>query len=523
MKYFKRLIAGAFLAVLCLAGYWYYWNKNVIAVNIAYTSDGHGHIRPSKAFWEEENPMVGGFGSLKTYLNNFEEPYILTDSGDFFQGTPEGMLTEGELVVKLMNKLGYDALAAGNHDFDLGKEKLRTLTEIAEFPVLGANIFEKDTGSIPAYLEKNIILDYPSADINIGLTGVITPAMEELSISDNIEGLEFRSPVEIVNKNAGSLKEKGADIVVVLSHQGVKRDIKMAEELKNVDVILGGHTHRRIEKPLKINDILIFQPGSNFNNIGKLKFYYNTRNKKPVAFFNTLELLYTEKYKPDPGITEFIKNNVDKLDVPLDKKIGKATEELTHYLTGEQERHGELPLGNWQTDLMREFAEADFAFHNIGGIRATIPRGDIKVRDIWQLSPFGNTLVKMNLTGQQIKKLLEHSAAKDTFGLQVSGLKVIYNSSLPEGNRVLNIIDTATAEDGEDEPREKELDLEDEYTVVTNSFLAQGGDGYTVFKQGEEVEELPDLLRDVQIDYIKENSTVTARVEERLTNISLEN
>ncbi|MFW6172161.1 MAG: bifunctional metallophosphatase/5'-nucleotidase [Elusimicrobiota bacterium] len=499
---------------ICAGSYGIFWNRSVSGLNFIFTSDGHGHILPSKAYWKKDNPDIGGLSAVDSYLKTVNPPYILTDSGDFFQGTPEGISTKGSLVVKLMNVLEYDALAVGNHDFDFGLEVLRDLSRSADFPFLCANVKEKDTKAIPAYFKDHIIKELNG--VKIGVIGVITPNMDKLTIEENIKGLSFYSQKEDINKITKQIQEKGVKINILLSHLGVDKDKKIADELDDIDVILGGHTHKRLDPPIKVDRTIICQPGYNFVNIGHLKLYYSKIEDKLLSYSHKLVPLYKEKYPGTERIDNILKTDLKDVKEKMAQVIGESKVYMTNHLTGEAKKHGELAIGNWQTDLMRETLETDFAFQNTGGIRASIPKGEITLRDMWEISPFGNTLVEMTMTGKQIRKLLEQSAARKYSKLQVSGLKMVYNDSLPVGKRVLNII----VED--EEGQKKEIEDDREYLIVTNSFLAQGASGYTVFKQGTEVNETSIVLRDLEIKYIKENSPIYAEVEGRLINVSME-
>ena len=513
MEHLKRLFLFLLVIFLSVGSYFLYWRSNVRRLEFIFTSDGHGSILPERAYWRDENPDIGGLGALSTFLKGISAPYILTDSGDIFQGTPEGVLTEGRVVIRLMNHLGYDAAALGNHEFDLGQEVLSSLASDADFPLLGANIRESDTGGIPGYLSPYTVKTLNGIDV--GIIGVITPGMDKISIPKNIENLEFMDTVPVISSAAEVLREKGVEIIVVLSHCGLKHDLKVAEELKGeVDLILGGHTHRRLYNPRIKGRVLVCQPGSNFNYAGRLALFYCERENRTLSYAHRLEPLYIEKYPPDGETDIIIEEYTADVSEKLNEVIGESLRRLPGSLTGEDLFHRELALGNWQADVMREVLETDFAFQNTGGIRGDIPEGEIKVRDIWTLSPFGNHLVKMELTGAQIRALLEQSAAQEYSFLQVSGLQVLYNSSLPEGGRVLNVIAV--------DPEGERYEIEDEgsYTVATNSFLAQGGDGYTVFTEGEEISEKELLLRDVLIDYIREKSPVYAEKEGRIINVS---
>ncbi len=512
MDYIKRLSALIFLCFLSAGIYFIYWSSNVSKVEIVFTTDGHGHILPSRAHWEDDGRFIGGLSALGGFLETIKEPYLLTDSGDIYQGTPEGFLTRGTAIVEIMNVLGYDTLAVGNHDFDHGRENLISLSSIADFPFLGANIIDAATGQEPDFISPGFIKNIN--DINIGIAGVITEDMENLVFSEHIKGLEFISASESLESEIRRLKDEGAHIIVVLSHMGLEDDMQLART-REIDAILGGHTHRLLKEPQIAGRTLITQAGSNFTHAGRLSLYYSRPAGRILSFSHALVPLYVDKYGQYDAVEKIIDNRLADVVSEMSRIIGQSEIRMSRSLTGEAAQHGELAIGNFQADIMRAVAGADIAFQNTGGIRADIPKGDITVRDIWNLSPFGNSIITMNLSGMQLKELLELSAAHRYSRLQISGLRMIYNSSLPRGRRVLNVF--VMTDEGEET-----LDLEEKYKVATNSFLAQGGDGYSTFRNGEDVTDTSILLREAQIEYIEKNSPVTASCSERIVNVSIE-
>ncbi len=513
MKYFKRLLLLLGIIGIAAGSYLYYFNRNVSRVDIIYTSDGNGNVLPSIDYNKEGHPKIGGLAVLGGYLSEIQVPYILTDSGDIFQGTPEGILSKGELLIDIMNVLGYSAAVAGNHDFDLGQETLKNLAGSANFPILGANILKTETGLVPGYLNSHAT--YNLYNLTIGLIGVTTENMKQISLKENIDGLEFPPPAQVIVNSVEQLKNT-ADIIVLLSHRGLEEDKELASRINGVDLILGGHSHIPVRKAIIKNNILISQPGCHFKYAGRIALYYSWSEDKVLTYRESMTPLYVQDFKSDSRIKNIIKTGMEDIGEEMTKVIGRSERRISKNLSGEERKHGELPLGNWQTDLMRKETKSDFAFQNSGGIRADIPKGDITVRNIWKLSPFGNTLVTMKLTGRQVKELLEQSAAHDYSRLQVSGLKMIYNDSMPKGKRVLNII----IKDKEGE--KQEIDPEEEYKVVTNSFLSAAGDGYTLFNEGSDVKDSSLLLRDLEIEYIKKNSPISAKGEGRLINVSMD-
>jgi len=517
MNYFKRIFFLLFLLFLSAGVYALYWNSGVSPVTFVFTADGYGHILPSKALDRKKNTGIGGFSVLNGCLSQLKKPYILTDSGDVFQGTPEGVLTRGKIVIDLMNMSGYDAAAIGNHEFDYGKQTFKELAELADFPFLGTNIRTEELYSVPGYLKKYLVKTVNG--VNVILFGTAHPEMEKIAVKENIEGLVFEDAAVSLNAAINEINSQGVDcgIIVLLSHMGIKNDMETLSKAKEIDVVLSGHYVSELEKPLRKDRKIICYPGGNFRKLGYLRLYYSKKEKKILSFYHKLIPLYTDMYPSDPRVDERISRESKKISREFEKVIGSSKVMLSRHLSGDERKHGELALGNWQTDIMRQAFEADFAFNNTDSIRGSIPAGNITIRDIWQLSPFGYSLVTMTLKGSEIKELLEQSVSREYSRLQMSGLKVVYNDSLPPGQRVLNII-VETAE-GE----KAELDPEEEYSVVTNSYLYRSGDGYTVFSRGRDVTESSVLLRDLEIEFIKKNSPIYAKTEKRLLNVSLEN
>ena len=164
----------------------------------------------------------------------------------------------------------------------------------------------------------------------------------------------------------------------------------------------------------------------------------------------------------------------------------------------------ETLLGNWQTDVMREFAKADVAFHNRGGMRADLEKGPVTLRDIYLVSPFENTIVTMDLSGEEIKAMLERGLSGGFGPLQVSGLKIVYDPSRPRGQRVLEVSTGG-----------KPLEPRKIYKAATNSFVASGGDDYLGLK-AKNLRDTGVNLRDAEVDFIRKRSPISARIEGRI-------
>ncbi len=238
---------------------------------ILHTNDTHSTIEPFPSK-HSKFPNMGGVSKRHTILQKIrseEEHVLLLDAGDIFQGTPYFNTFNGELEMKLMSLLQYDAATMGNHDFDIGLEGFLNAQQFANFPFLCANYDFSETilsGKTKAYQI------FHKAGIKIGVFGVGV-ALKGLVSEDKYGNTRYLDPISTANKIASDLKSKGCDLVICLSHLGfeyenksINSDRKLAAETENIDLILGGHTHTFFDKPLvlknsKNKDVLVNQVG----------------------------------------------------------------------------------------------------------------------------------------------------------------------------------------------------------------------------------------------------------------------
>lgn len=488
-------LAGALLIVASAALYFFRFDPAAAKITIFHTNDVHGHILPSGD--------AGGSAVLSNYLKAQKSPYLLLDAGDVFQGTPEGDLTGGEVPIRIMNELGYDAMTLGNHEFDKGQKQLKKLIEISNFSVLGANVIDKRTKQIVKWLEPYYIKEIYG--VKIGILGLVTSAMPYITMPEVRRGLEFETEIDAAKKYMPELKQK-CDIVIALTHMGVESDVLLAKNVDGIDAIVGGHTHSFLNKPVIINKTAIVQAGASGKCVGKLTL--KIKNKKVERIKYDLIPLSKNKYGENEEIKKLIEILIGGLSKTMETVIGSSSQKLSHTL-GALGKNGELPLGNWQADVFRKTTNSAVAFHNIGGIRSDLPEGKITLRHIYELSPFGNTIYTMKLTGAQIKEILENSVSGKFGMLQISGLKFKYDRNKKEGERVVEIIVGS-----------KPISPKKYYSVATNSFIAKGGDGFDTFKKGKDIRDTGIIDRDSQIGWLKKYSPVISKIEDRIVNIT---
>ena len=512
MKRRKSILFGIILFLLSV----FSAHGEPVEVRILYVNDFHGFAEPYQPLGSDE--MLGGIAYLAGRANELrrEKPSLLFSAGDMIQGNNWANLSQGESVIELMNEMGFDAMVLGNHEFDFGQDVLRKRISEAKFPVLGANV--EGLGNLKPYVIKNL------EGVKVGIIGVVTEDVPISTHPRNVAGLKFMSPIDTVEKYIAEVRNK-ADLTVILSHIGYPVDRILAERVKGADVIVGGHSHTKIENPVKVGNTIIVQAWEHGKALGVLDL--TVENGKIIGFEGHLEEIKPRIGKGDKAALAMVEKYEEKVNAVLNERVGEAEVDLD----GENVRRRETNLGDLIADIMRHASGADVTIINGGGIRTSIKKGGIKVKDIYSVSPFDNYIVAIKLTGKQIREALEHgvSAVEEEEGRfpQVSGLSFKYSASNKRGSRVKEVLIAGQPID----PGQQE------YIVATNDFLAAGGDGYKAF--GEAIKASKDFLiiggmmkgekvaysdsgrwlRDVVVDYLKEMRRIAPKVEGRIIEV----
>lgn len=474
---------------------------SVISLKIIHMNDLHGHLNPAVDKTASAQSMTGGaayFGAM-VLKEKAADPQgaILLSAGDMFQGTPVSNVFRGKPVTEIMNYLGFDAMALGNHEFDWGWPELRKMESQARFPYLAANLANKD-GSAVRGIKKAIYLERKS--IKVAVIGIITPETPVSTNPKNVKDFKFQEPEKILPGLIGEARAAGASLVIVLSHCGLDRDRAIAERVPGIDIIVGGHSHTAVMPPSVAGKTIIVQAGSWGNYLGVLNLELDTATGKILKYsHDSLKpVIAGPDIAPDKKINEIIRKYSDKIKKEFSRVVGRTGTDLL------RNPDGESNLGDLICDALRSDAAAQAAFYNSGGIRADIFKGKIRLEQAFEVMPFDNVTVSMDLTGARIREILEHSAGREFGILQVSGMKVKINPSNPKGGRVVEALING-----------RPLEPEKTYRVVTNEFLAAGGDRYVSFRQGKNIV-YGDDVRDVFIRHLEKHSPVSPRVEGRI-------
>lgn len=500
MKRLNIVLCSIFLLLLSVS----IAHGEQVGITILYLNDFHGFAEPYKPFGSDE--MYGGIAYLAGEVDHLrkEKASLLLSAGDMIQGNNWTNLFRGESTIELMNLMRFDAMVVGNHEFDFGQDVLRRRISESKFPVLGANVEGLDL--LKPFLIKEL------NGVRVAIIGVVTEDTLISTYPRNVAGLRFVSPIDTVEKYIKELKDR-SDMVVVLSHIGNPADRILAENVRGIDVIVGGHSHTKLTKPVMVRNTIIVQAWEHGKSLGVLDLM--VEGGKIVKFEGCLEEIKPKTGKADPTALAVVKKYREKEEALLNEKVGEAEVDLD----GENVRRMETNLGNLISDIMRYTSEADVTIINGGGIRASIKKGELRVKDVYSVLPFENYIVAIKLTGKQIREALEYgvSGVEDEEGgfPQVSGLTFEYSRSERKGLRIKKV-----------SIQGKLIDLDKEYIVATNDFLAAGGDGYKVFAEagmmkGEKVvyNSSGQWLRDTVVEYIKGMKRVAPKVEGRIVEI----
>jgi len=482
-------------------------------IQILHTNDIHGHL-------DITDTVQGGSGSfsqgglvamaqqIEKLRGRAPDRTLLVDAGDAWQGTYISNENKGQAITQIMSLLKYDAQAVGNHDFDWGQDVLRQRTQEASFPFLCANCADQ-SGAVPSYLKPYAVKDL--GVVKVAMIGLILPGAASIIKDTSIAGLRFLPLAETVRKYLPEMKQK-ADLMVAITHVGLEPlvlegDRALATAVPELDVIVGGHSHTALRAATTVGTTIIVQTGAYTANLGDLELVIDPATKKvaaaPTRSNELISVAGTGGAKSD--VVQRIQAIVDER-----KAVGKKyTERIVGRIVSPLDNpRAECGLGNMIADGLLEYGrsqnwKSDVAFYNMGGVRAPLPAGEITYGQLYQVLPFTNVVMSLDMTGKQLRAVFE--AASGSAGrLHVGGASFAYHFENPAGQRLLN----ATVGG-------KPLDDTKLYRVVTIDYLFGGGDGHTEFKDATNP-----IYGDIEVDavsaYMTAHSPLDPKVEGRI-------
>ncbi|MEK7857624.1 MAG: bifunctional UDP-sugar hydrolase/5'-nucleotidase [Elusimicrobiota bacterium] len=459
-----------------------------VKIVVFHTNDIHGWIMPREEGEGAQKRSVGGAAALAAVIRKERGPKLVLDAGDWFQGTPEGTLSRGQAMVDVFNAVGYDAVTPGNHDYDLGEKNLQALVAGLKMPVLGANVRKSFDGKRVGYLKPWIVKKV--GGVKVGIFGLVTSRMRLWSFSENIAGLEFSREVDAAKEAVAALRALGATVIIAVTHMGFERpdvpvfegDQTLAAEVEGIDLIVGGHSHTVLKEPFRdpVHGTWIVQAGTTLAAVGRATLEVDPATGKVLHASGRLIELDVDKTGEAPLVKEAVRVHQAAVSKIFDTVVATATVALS------RNRDAESALGDWMMDCQRAFAKTDVALQNGGGIRADMAKGPVTLRTLFDIMPFDNRLVKVTMTGKDLRATLDHGVALAKI-VQVSGLTVVYSRAAKPGQRLTAV-------------RIGRMDMLEParlYSVAANDFMVQGGDGYAGFEGAEKVEPTGTLVRDI--------------------------
>jgi 2',3'-cyclic-nucleotide 2'-phosphodiesterase (5'-nucleotidase family) len=479
------------------------------------------HTNDTHAYVEQFPKLITAVNELRSQKENS----LLLNAGDVFSGTLYFRQYLGLADLYFMNLLGFDAMTLGNHEFDKDSATLANFIKHAEFPIVSSNVNmaqDADLGplfnnSIGGTNEQGEIFPAIIKEVygeEVGILGLTTE--DTAFLANPGDDIVFENAVEKANETVAMLEAKGVDKIIALSHLGYQPDLEFAEKVDGIDVIVGGHSHTKLDAPVvveKEEPTVIVQANEYLKYLGVLDV---TFDENGVIAAYTGELKDLAAYTEDAAA----KAKVEEFKAPLTELQKQVVGNTSVPLDGERAdvRSKETNLGNLIADGMaakaNEFIPTYIAMQNGGGIRASIDQGDITLGEVLTVLPFGNNLVTLDLTGDEILAALEHSVSAPGQGafMQVSGLKFKYDPAKPIGERVWYV--EALTADGYEELQQDKL-----YRVATNAFTADGGDGYSMFKSAKDEGRITELyIVDFEVftSYLEKFNPVSPQVEGRI-------
>ncbi len=493
-------------------------------LTILHTNDFHARFEPISKYdsgcsedSNAEGKCFGGSARLVTALADARartNNSILVDGGDQFQGTLFYTYYKGKLAAEMMNKLGYDAMTVGNHEFDDGPEVLRGFMDAVDFPVLMSNADFSGEELLADKLLKSTVIERGGE--KIGLIGLTPQDTDELASPG--PNIIFTDPSQAVQGEVDKLTEMGVNKIIVLSHSGYGVDQKVAANTTGVDVIVGGHSNTYLSNtsdraegpyPTMVGNTAIVSAYAYGKFLGELNVTFNDAGEIVEA---TGEPIIMDAAVAEDEAT---KARIAEAAAPLDEIRNRVVAEAAESIDGERGscRAAECTMGNLIADAMLDRVKdqgVQIAIQNGGGIRASIDAGEVTMGEVLTVLPFQNTLSTFQVTGETIVAALENGVSQHEEGAgrfpQVAGMSYAFDVSKEAGSRVSDVMVGG-------EP----IDMGKLYSVVSNNYVRNGGDGYKMFRDAQNAYDFGPDLADVTAEYLAAKGPFKPYLDGRIT------
>ncbi|UOQ84796.1 5'-nucleotidase C-terminal domain-containing protein [Gracilibacillus salinarum] len=515
------------------------------SITIMHMNDTHAHVEP----------LPKMLTAIKEVRAEIPEALLL-HAGDVFSGTLYFNQFKGQADLALLNMMDFDAMVFGNHEFDLGSgenghESLAEFVAAADFPLLGTNVDFSEDPFMNGYINQQKFVESPESgsvydgiikEVNgekVGIFGLTTEDTANISSPVNVKFLNYINEAE---RAVAAFEEQGVNKIIAVNHLGYNsnpemgNDLQLATAVDGIDIIVGGHSHTKLDEPAVVSTdengeekdpTVIVQAYQYAQMLGTLDVSFD-ENGAVVEYGG--QLIDVNEKEADSEAAEVLASYKDEVDALANQETGAtAVEAILNPRLSDSDvsvRANETALGNLITDAMLTKAQEKepgvvIAMQNGGGIRAAIDQGPITVGEVIAVLPFGNDPVVAELTGAEIKKILEHSvrqAPEESGGfLQIAGMKFNYDSTNEPGSRIVKMEVKTGGE-------YQEIKADQTYLVTTNNFTGKGGDDFEVFAQAYNEGRVKDIgeidweqLRDYMVEDL--NGEVAPETEGRITDL----
>ncbi len=476
---------------------------------ILHTNDVHSHQDAFDDFNRgQHHPGTGGAprrAAMISQLRAEGAPTLLLDAGDVFQGTAFFNFYQGRLDYQVMAMMKYDVGVLGNHDLDAGYAHQQELVPLTGCPVLSANV-EVPSGSDPGKMK---LLCPPDTMMEvgghkIGIFGLTTEDLVGITDKRKNPGLAVLRAEPVATEEVKKLRAAGAELVIALTHIGLREDSSLAMHVPGIDLIVGGHSHTFLNRLAMVQHAdatngwggtAIVQTGRYGVNLGRIDMDFD--GAKPVKL--EYKLLPVDETGPgDPVVAAFLQPYKAHVDSVMGEVIGTATGDFSQSESG----RSETAIGNLVADALREATRADVGLENWGGIRASLAKGPVKLLDVYSMLPFDNEVGSAEYSAEQVKDLFDYIARTNlSRGRgQISGASFV---ETPAGADSILV-------------GGKPLDPARTYTVGSTDFLLNGGDGFSTLPKGANRKVTGLILRDAMVKYIRSRGTIEPTLDGRL-------
>ncbi|MEM7256608.1 MAG: 5'-nucleotidase C-terminal domain-containing protein, partial [Pseudomonadota bacterium] len=472
---------------------------------------------------ETEGKCFGGVARIKTKMDELRaqmdnQNVLVLDAGDPFQGSLFYTTYKGEAEAKFMEAIGYDAMAVGNHEFDDGPEGLAKFIDAVSFPVISGNLDLSAEDSLKDKVKDLLVLEVGGEKIGI-ISALATDTVDTSSPGDNVV---FQDEIEALSADVAALTEAGVTKIIALNHVGLPKDLDIAAAVPGIDVVIGGHSHTFMSNekegapayPTMVGDTPVAQAYAYSKYIGKLTVTFDDDGNVTAAEGEPVVL--DASVTPDADMLA----EIAEMGAPIEEMKKRVVASTSDVVNGDRAvcRVAECPMGNLVADAMLDRVKdqgVTIAIQNGGGLRASIDAGEVTMGEVLTVLPFQNTLSTFQVSGQAIIDALENgvSQVEEVKGRfpQVAGLKFTWDLSVaPNEGRVQDVM----VMNGDSFAP---IDPAATYSVVSNNYVRNGGDGYKMFKEATNAYDYGPDLADVTAEFMAAQGDYTPYTDGRIT------